>query len=406
MDYRFFLAIRQMKSRGGKFLSFATFISIIGIALGVAAIIVVMGVMNGFSEEIRNKILGLKPHILVHSFSPSSDGISSLTEKIEQVDGVIATSPVLWGEGIIQYNDRAKGIIVKGIDYQKEIKVTDLGKYVKPILSDDFLAEPQTDVKELVDLNGGILLGEELAKNLGIFTGDDISLISTQLKVKMFRVKGFFNSGLYEYDNSLVFLHLEDARDLLGLGNEFDGIQIRIEDVFKVPVVKEKLQDTLGPASIVRTWQETDRTLFEALKLEKIAMFTILALIVVVASFNIASTLVVMVMEKKRQIGILKAIGATSNDIRKIFLQQGFIIGFCGATTGCIIALILGMLLKKYHFIALSEEIYSISYLPIKLEWTVFAIVGLLALIISLLATIYPASRAAKLEAAETLRYE
>ncbi|MFH1548144.1 MAG: FtsX-like permease family protein, partial [Candidatus Omnitrophota bacterium] len=155
-----------------------------------------------------------------------------------------------------------------------------------------------------------------------------------------------------------------------------------------------------------RTWQETDRTLFEALKLEKIAMFTILTLIVIVASFNIASTLIVMVMEKKRQIGILKAIGATSADIRKIFLYQGLIIGFCGAVLGCLVGLVLGILLKKYHFIALSEEIYSMPYLPIKLEWTMFAVVGLLALFICLLATIYPASRASKLTVGETLRYE
>ncbi len=406
MDYKFFLALRQMKSRGGKFLSFATFISITGIALGVAAIIVVMGVMSGFSEEIRNKILGLKPHILVHTFSANSESFDSISTQIEQVDGVVASSPVLWGEGIIQYDDRAKGIIIKGIDYKEEIKVTDLKKYIKPALVDEFTFEAQPPTKEFMDLDGGILIGEELARSLGVFVGDDISLISTQLKVKTFKLKGFFNSGMYEYDNSLVFLSLEDARNLLGLASEYDGIQVRIKDVFRAPAVKEKLQDVLGPAAIVRTWQETDRTLFEALKLEKIAMFTILTLIVVVASFNIASTLVVMVMEKKRQIGILKAIGATSNDVRKIFLYQGAIIGFCGAVSGCVIGFVLGMLLKKYHFIALSEEIYSMPYLPIKLEWTVFAVVGLLALGICLLATIYPASRAAKLEAAETLRYE
>ncbi|MCK4905561.1 ABC transporter permease [bacterium] len=406
MDYRFFLAIRHMKSKGKRFLSFATFISILGIALGVAAIIVVMGVMNGFSEEIRNKILGLKPHIVVNMFSPDSNGLSLAIEKIEQVDGVVASSPVLWGEGILQYRERAKGIIIKGIDFQKEIKVTDLKKYIKPAL-DDFISEPQTSAEEFTDLgDGGILIGEELAKGLGLFGYDEVSLISTQLKVKKFKVKGFFNSGMYEYDNSLVFLSLEDARDLLALGSEYDGIQVKIEDVFKAPAVKEKLQEVLSSIAIVRTWQETDRTLFEALKLEKIAMFTILTLIVIVASFNIASTLIVMVMEKKRQIGILKTIGATSADIRKIFLYQGLIIGFCGAVLGCVTGLVLGILLKKYHFIALSEEIYSMSYLPIKLEWTMFAVVGLLALFICLLATIYPASRASKLTVGETLRYE
>ncbi len=328
MDYRFFLATRHMKSRGGKFLSFATFISIIGIALGVAAIIVVMGVMNGFTEEIRGKILALKPHILIQAFGPISEPYA-ITKKIEKIDGVVASSPVIWGEGIIQYQNRAKGIIIKGIDYQKERKVTGLKKYIKE--------------GEIPSLEGGVLIGEELARNLGVLYFDDVSLISPQLKGKVFKVKGFFNSGMFEYDNSLVFLSLDDTQKLLGLENEYSGIQVKVKDVFRAEDVKKKLQDVLGSMYIVRTWQDMDRTLFEALKLEKIAMFTILTLIVIVASFNIASTLVVMVMEKRRQIGILKAIGATPGDIRRIFLYQGFIIGFCGTILGCIIGFILGI---------------------------------------------------------------
>lgn len=391
MDYRLFLAVRHMKSRNGKFLSFATFISIIGIALGVAAIILVMGVMNGFTGEIRSKILGSKPHILVQTFGTMSDS-DAVSKKIEKIDGVVASSPVIWGEGIIQCRDRAKGVIVKGIDYPGELKVTGLKKYVKG--------------EEISSLEGGVLIGEELAKNLDILDSDEVSLISPQLKSQTFKVSGFFNSGMFEYDNSLVFMSLDDTQKLFGLKNEYSGVQVKIKDVFRAEDMKKKLQNVLGPKYIVRTWQDMDRTLFEALKLEKIAMFTILTLIVIVASFNIASTLIVLVMEKRRQIGILKAIGATSNDIRRIFLYQGCIIGFCGAISGCIIGFILGMLLKKYHFIALSEEIYSMPFLPIKLEWDVFVVVGLLAFLISILATIYPASRASKLGIAETLRYE
>jgi lipoprotein-releasing system permease protein len=391
MDYRFFLAVRHMKSKGRKFLSFATFISIIGIALGVAAIIVVMGVMNGFTEEIRSKILGLKPHILIQTFGDISNPYP-IIEKIEKVDGVVAGSPVIWGEGIIQYRNRAKGIMIKGIDYQREIKVTGLKKYINEM--------------EIPGLKGEILIGEELARNLDILDSDKVSLISPQLKKWVFEVKGFFNSGMFEYDNSLVFLSLDDTQKLFGLKNEYSGIQVKIKDVFGAEDTKKKLEDVLGSVYIIRTWQDMDRTLFEALKLEKIAMFTILTLIVIVASFNIASTLIVMVMEKRRQIGILKAIGATSSDIRRIFLYQGFIIGFCGSILGCAIGFILGMLLKKYHFIALSEEIYSMAFLPIKLEWIVFVVVGLLALFISILATIYPASRASKLGIGETLKYE
>jgi lipoprotein-releasing system permease protein len=390
MDYRLFLAIRHMKSRGRRFLSFATFVSIIGIALGVAAIIVVMGVMNGFTEEIRSKLLSLKPHILIQKFGPIYEPYP-ITKKIEKIDGAVATSPVIWGEGIIQYRDRAKGILVKGIDYEKEIKVTGLKKYIK---------------EQISGLDSGVLVGEELAKNLGILDSEEVHLISSQMKKHVFQVKGFFNSGMFEYDNSLVFLSLEDTQKLFGLGDEYSGIQVRINDVFTAEDMKKKIEDVLGSMYIVRTWQDMDRTLFEALKLEKIAMFTILALIVIVASFNIASTLVVMVMEKRRQIGILKAIGATSKDIRRIFLYQGAIMGFFGTILGCIIGFVLGTILKKYHFITLSEEIYSISFLPIKMAGIIFVVVGLLAFFISVLATIYPASRASKLTVAETLRYE
>jgi len=335
--------------------------------------------------------LGLKPHILIQTFGDISNPYP-IIEKIEKVGDVVASSPVIWGEGIIQGRSRAKGVIIKGIDYQREIKVTGLEKHVKR--------------EKISSLEGGILIGAELAKNLDILDSDEVSLISPQLKVEVFKVRGFFNSGMFEYDNSLVFLSLDDTQKLFGLGNEYSGIQVRIKDVFKAEGTKKKLQDVLGPRYIVRTWQDMDRTLFEALKLEKIAMFTILTLIVIVASFNIASTLIVMVMEKRRQIGILKAIGATSGDIKRIFLYQGFIIGFCGSILGCIIGFILGVLLKKFHFITLSEEIYSMPFLPIKMEGIVFVVVGLLALFISILATIYPASRASKLGIGETLRYE
>lgn len=413
MNYKFFLALRHMKSKGRKFLSFATFVSIVGIALGVAAIIVVMSVMNGFTEEIRGKILGLKPHIFIQKFNKFQEDPSFITDKISHIDGVVAASPVLWGEGIIQYQDRARGVMLKGIDYDKELEVTNLGEYVEKART---LFGSKRYTTE--SLEGSVLIGDELAKDLGVAysdslssenlfaTGGEVTLISPRMQKHKFNVKGFFNSGFFEYDNSLVFLSLEDAQKLLGVGGEYSGIQVKVENVFKAEDIKEKIQDALGSQYIVRTWQDMDRTLFEALKLEKIAMFTILTLIVIVASFNIASTLVVMVMEKRRQIGILKALGVTSADIRKIFFYQGAFMGFFGTALGCILGFVLGFLLRKYHFISLSEEIYTVSFLPVKMEPVVFVIVGVIAFLISIVATLYPAVRASKLSIAETLRYE
>ncbi|HIE44193.1 MAG TPA: ABC transporter permease [Candidatus Omnitrophica bacterium] len=391
MDYRLFLGIRHLRSRKRKFLSFATFISTAGIALGVAAIIVVMGVMNGFTEEVRRKILGLKSHLIVEMFG-SIPSPYPVMEKIEKVEGVIASSPVVWGEAIIKYKGHARGIIIKGVDYEREVKVTDLGNYVKD--------------KKIPSLVGGVLIGNELAKSLGLYTSDNVLLISPDLESQEFQVIGTFNSGMFEYDNSLIFLSAQDAQELLGLRGEYSGIQVKVEDVFASERIKRQLTQVLGPLYRIRTWQEMDRTFYYALKLEKIAMFAILALIVVVASFNIASTLAMMVMEKRRQIGILRALGATSKDIRRIFLYQGLIIGFSGTVLGCLGGLLLGILLGKYRFISLPEEIYYISSLPVSLEGHVFALVSLVALVISLLATIYPAYRASRLQVGETLRYE
>lgn len=359
--------------------------------MGVAAIIVVMGVMNGFTEEVRRKILGLKSHLIVEMFG-SIPSPYPVMEKIEKVEGVIASSPVVWGEAIIKYKGHARGIIIKGVDYEREVKVTDLENYVKD--------------KKIPSLVGGVLIGNELAKSLGLYTSDNVLLISPDLESQEFQVIGTFNSGMFEYDNSLIFLSAQDAQELLGLRGEYSGIQVKVEDVFASERIKRQLTQVLGPLYRIRTWQEMDRTFYYALKLEKIAMFAILALIVVVASFNIASTLAMMVMEKRRQIGILRALGATSKDIRRIFLYQGLIIGFSGTVLGCLGGLLLGILLGKYRFISLPEEIYYISSLPVSLEGHVFALVSLVALVISLLATIYPAYRASRLQVGETLRYE
>ena len=391
MGYRGFLALKYLKSREKRFFTFTTFISIIGIALGVCTIIVVMGVMSGFTEEVRNKILGLKSHLFIQRLGNISSPYP-LMERIEKIDGVIASSPVVWGEGIIKYRGHARGVIIKGIDYSREIRVTDLKNYIKD--------------QEITSLEGGILIGSELAKNLDLSISDEVFLISADLKGERFKVKEIFNSGIFHYDHSLIFLSTADTQRLLGMEGKYSGIQVKIKDIFRAPHIKKRLNEVLGPMYQIRTWQEMDRTFYYALRLERIAMFIIPTLIIIVASFNIASTLIMMVMEKRRQIGILRVIGSPSRDIKRIFFYQGLTIGGCGTILGCILGFLISFLLKEYLLIPLPEEIYGICSLPVKIEGSVFLLVSLLALSISILATIYPAYAASKLEIGQTLRCE
>jgi len=320
---------------------------------------------------------------------------------VEKIEGVLATSPVVWGEAILKFGDRTRGVLVKGIDFTKEKNVTALGKYIQE--ETIFLIPEEGEEKDFTE---GIFLGKELANSLGILPLDTVTLISPSLKHKQLLVKGIFNSGLYEYDNSLLLMSFSQLQDLLEMGNKFSAIQVKVDNIFTVSQIRQKIKETLPPLYVVKTWQEMDKTFYSALKLEKITMFTILTLIVLVAAFNIASTLVMMVMEKRRGIGILKAIGASSSDIRIIFTLEGLIIGLLGIVLGCAGGYIISFLLKTYPIISLPEEIYSISHLPVKIEKGVFLLVSGVALLISFLATIYPAHRASRMEVQETLRYE
>jgi lipoprotein-releasing system permease protein len=363
-----------------------------GVAVGVTALIVVLAVMSGFDNDLREKIVGTNSHIIIEKEGGISD-YSMLVSEINKIRHVKASSPFLNGQALIRQNEQVLGVILRGIDPIRERDVTNIQKYI------------ESGTLELK--KNTVLIGKELSSRLGLKIGDTISLISAaDPEPKGFEVAGIFNSGMFEYDMSLIFTNLEGAQNFYATGNVAGGIGVRVDDVNNADRIKKDVQKKIGFDYWVRSWSELNKNLFSALKLEKITMFIILALIVVVACFNIASALIMMVMEKTKDIGILKSIGADNISIRKIFVLDGFLIGFAGTIIGAIGGFSLCYLLKTYQFIKLPKDIYYIDRLPVNLEFSDSITVIVAAILISLVSTLYPSWQAAKMEPVEALRYE
>ncbi len=391
--YEAWISFRYLVSRRKeKFISIISVISIMGVAVGVMALIVVLAVMSGFDNDLREKIVGTNSHIVIESDGGIKD-YNELTDKINKMPHVVASSPFVNGQALIQENNQVIGVIFRGIDPEREIKVSNIKKY----LEEGSLSLGKDDV----------LIGGELSFRLGLKVGDFVSLVSAATpKPKEFKVKGIFNSGMFDYDMNLVFTSLEGAQDFYKVDGLAGGIGVKVDDVYKADSIKNYIQSSIGFNYWIRTWSDLNKSLFSALKLEKITMFIILALIVLVACFNIVSTLIMMVMEKTKDIGILKSIGATNLSIKKIFIFNGFFIGFLGTSLGAALGFILCYLLKRYEFIKLPRDIYYIDRLPINVNIQDSVTIIIAAIAISLVSTLYPAHQAAKLEPVEALRYE
>lgn len=372
--------------KGDKFISLTTLISILGITVGVAALIVVIGVMSGFDEELSSKIMGMNAHLVVVSDTP--------IQKVPDTR-VLAAADFVSGQAMITIGKEATGILLKGIDADNEPKVTDIGKYLK--------------IGGLPGEDGTVVVGSELAKRFRLGVNDTISFLSLALKKPVeLKVCGIFTSGMYEYDLNMAITNIKTAQEVLGIGDKISGVELKINEPLKAERVKRDIQKTLGFPRWVRTWMDMNRNLFAALKLEKIVMFVILALIVLVACFNIASTLIMTVIEKTKDIGILKSIGAPNTSIMKIFILEGFLIGAAGTSIGGLGGLWLAKLIGKYPLIRMFglEDIYYFDRLPVKIEaMDLFLVIGV-AMAVSLLATVYPAYKAARLSPVEALRYE
>ncbi|NQS99686.1 MAG: ABC transporter permease [Candidatus Omnitrophica bacterium] len=394
MNWKLFISWRYfMAKRKQRFISFISLISILGIALGVMTLMAVISVMNGFGQELREKLVGVNPHIIIEQH----EGIENSAQLLAQLDNtkhVLGASGHIRGKVLLKANDGGTGVIFRGIDPARETKVTQIEKYLV------------AGTLDLTDTD--IIIGSELARSFYLGLGDKVTVISPHKgKNFNFQVAGIFTSGFYEYDANLVLTNIPAAQKVFNLKGRVGGIGVRLDNLYRAPIVRQALQKKLGHSFWVRDWIQMNSNLFSAIKLEKMIQFVIAALIVVVACFSIVGTLIMMVMEKTKDIGILKAIGATNREVRKIFTLVGVVIGVLGTAVGAAGGVLLCHLLKNKIF-SLPQDVYYIAIegLPIQMRWLDSAIIIVGALIVSLLATIYPAHQAAKLNPADTLRYQ
>ena len=427
MPYELFISKRYLSAKRKQvFVSVITFISIFGIFLGVAALIIVLAVMNGFEEDLRTKILGIKSHIeLTTDLTGPMKDYQKVREKIADVEGVVASTPFIYSQAMIRSSNGVTGVVIRALDTQSAFKVINLGKIKEGNI--EYLNKIPHEISLNYKSNGvppdGIVIGKEMARTLGVFLYDTITIISpvsisTPMgmvpRMKKFVVVGIFESGFYEYDSTLAYLSLQSCQDFLQMGNTVTGIDIKVDDIYKADGIARKIQSKLGFPFWTQNWMQMNKNLFSALKLEKHVMFIILSLIVLVAAFNIISALIMIVMEKNKDIAILKSMGATSRSIMKIFIFQGLIIGVIGTALGCVTGLAVALNLQKisiivekiFRFKILPGDVYYLSELPSKVNYGDIVIIVVGTLFICFLSTIYPSLRASRTDPAEALRYE
>jgi len=420
MSYELFIGLRYLRAkRKQTFISVNTFISIAGIFLGVAALIVVLAVMNGFETELRNKILGINSHIVLMKYTGSMDNYEEIAEAVKTVDGVAASTPFIYGQAMVKHRERVTGIVVRGISPKDALSVINFGTMKEGAIED---LTPEIRSHSLPGAPG-IAIGTELARTLGVNLFDTVEIvlpmgIPTPMgivpRIKKFRVVAVFDSGFYEYDSSLVFMSLADAQTFLNMKGEVTGIGIKIDDVYAARSVAKRVEKKLGFNYWARHWMEMNKNLFSALRLEKRVMFIILTLIVLVAAFSIITSLIMSVMEKTRDIAILKSMGATARSIMKIFMVQGLIIGAIGTTLGCITGITVALNLEKlaayleqlFGFKVLPQDVYYLNNLPSQVDYGDVLLIVAITTVICFLASVYPSWNASRLDPADALRYE
>jgi len=407
MYFEWFVCLRYLraKQRHG-FLSLITVISMGGVLVGVMALIIVLAVMTGFSQGLRDKILGINSHIVLRTVDGQIDDYRPLAERLAGMEGVVGVSPYVYAQTMISAGDGGTGAILRGIDPATIDQVLDLDRYM-------FVGDPR-QLETGDHRTPPIILGRDLARQLQVGRGDAVRLILADgpltpigiiPRVQTCRVVGIFESGMYEYDSVFAFVSLQTAQQFLDLGDAVHGLEVRVADIDQAGVIARRIERELGLRYLARDWISANKNLFSALKLEKTALSIIVALIVIVAAFNIVSTLIMLVMEKHRDIAILKSMGAPAGAIMRIFIFEGLVIGLTGTVLGVAGGLTACHLLGKYRFIKL-PDVYPLSTLPVQVVPADVIIIAGAAILISLLATIYPAWQAARVEPARTLRYE
>jgi lipoprotein-releasing system permease protein len=404
-----FLGLRYLRARGQRTnLSLFVWIGIGGVFLGVSALIVVLAVMTGFQEGIKEKIIAANPHILVLDASgrgvASTDGVAA---RVRQVPGVRAATPFVLQQALFTLRGAgATGGLLRGVDLDSPGVRAEMAAHLRGGTLDGLLRR---------DGEPGIVLGRELARSLGAVPGDSVTVISPQgaltavglvPKMRRFHVAALIELGLWEHDSSVAYATLPAAQEFAGLGDRVSGVEVKLADPFEARVVGRRIAAALGGTYWLRDWMEMNRNLFAALQLEKLALFVIVTIIVLVAAFAIIGHLILLVAEKRREIGILKAMGASAGSIAAVFLVAGMVIGVIGTALGSAFGLLLIWVQNTYRVIRLAGDVYQIDHLPMKLTGSDFALIVGATLVISFLATLSPARRAAALDPVDVLRYE
>lgn len=408
MSYELFIAGRYFRSkRRQSFVSLITFLSIAGVAVGVMALVVVIAVMSGAESEFRRRILGIEPHIWVARHGGPFSGYKEVVSQIKSEKGVITASPYVIAQAMVSASSGSSGAYVRGVDPHNP------GPLFQSMTAEDLEKKlPDPSLRKTPEEKPGIVLGKELATVIGAVEGDTVLVMSLKgimspmgilPRFKPFKVTGIFSSGMYEYDGALGYVHLDDAQKLMRLDGSVSRVGVWVDDIYSAGRIGSLIEKKLAFPFWTKDWMTTNSNLFSALKLEKTAMFVILTLIILVAAFNIASALIMMVNEKTKDIAVLKAMGATDASIRKIFVISGLFTGSIGTIIGVVFGVALCLFLERFKFEL--PPAYPFSSLPVQLEYLDVAIIAVSAIVICFIATIYPARQASSQIPVEGLRY-
>jgi lipoprotein-releasing system permease protein len=404
MKFELLVAVRYLKAkRKQAVISLITVISVVGVAAGVAALIIALAMNAGMREDLQNRLLGAQAHIAL--IPTGSEGIADYlqkTKEVEQVPGVVFAAPAVFQTVLISSGVQNKGVILKGILPDLETKMSALAENMEDGTIEEFGED-------------SVIIGKELAKALGAFKGDRVKVLSAETRPtpfgavprsRTFQIAGVYSSGLYDYDSGWIYVPIQSAQRLLGIGDIATHIEVKVADIYQARSIGQKLVESIGGDVESTDWMTMNQSIFQALRLERLAMFIAIGLIVLVAAMNIVATLIMMVLEKTRDIAILMSMGATKDQVRRIFILQGVVIGVIGTAFGVVLGQTASYIADKYHLIRLAPDVFSIAYVPFDAQPLDSAIVAASAILISFLATLYPSAAASKLQPVEALRYE
>lgn len=413
MSYELSIVKRYLTSYKSSFLSTIAFIAIAGVFIGVAALVVVISVMTGFENQFRDSILATNSHIYVLKyFGEGVDDHEALADSLSRINGVVSVEPFVYSKGMIMSENELDGVAIRGLEVTSDKSSASKGMFGQEIVTGEFeLNQTLSDT-----IPSKMILGVQLAEKLKATVGDTVILafpeetssaaMGAYFKMEDFVVTGIFDSGLYDYNATLCYISIPAAQQFFGLGDDVMGLELRVDDIYQAPKIASTLRERLEYPYSVTDWTQMNKEIFDLMKLQKVVVFLIITLIVIVAAFNIISTLIMMVMEKEKEVGILKAMGATAGSIMKIFMWEGVIIGAIGTGLGVLVGVILASSLQQYEFISISAEVYQLNTLPVEISVMDIIVISLISFSISFLATLYPARQAAKLMPVDAIRYE